>query len=207
MCPGCGGVGLLDDHGPPTERISSSVPKRYPPEFRRKVLDLVAAGRRIAQVANDLDISEQTIFVWRRQELIDTGRIPGTTTSENAELMAARRRIAELEAEVAIHRAPRSCSAGGWTQKMLMPLAGRSRLDETGGASPADVVGAWCGLSPSKRLTLEPVESPRRVRRLHLLTRSSLRTRRGDSERWRAEALPPRPTMVHVSTMTPRGVV
>ncbi|MFC7660288.1 transposase [Pseudonocardia benzenivorans] len=89
------------------------MPKRYPPEFRRKVLDLVAAGRRIAQVANDLDISEQTIFVWRRQELIDTGRIPGTTTSENAELMAARRRIAELEAEVAIHRAPRSCSAGG----------------------------------------------------------------------------------------------
>jgi len=48
------------------------VPKRYPPEFRRKVLDLVAAGRRVAQVTIDLDISEQTIYVWRRQELIDT---------------------------------------------------------------------------------------------------------------------------------------
>ena len=80
------------------------MPKRYPAEFRRKVLDLVAAGRPVAQVASDLAISEQTIYVWRRQHLIDTGQLPGTTSSENAELMAARRRIAELEAEVAIHR-------------------------------------------------------------------------------------------------------
>src|SRR4051812_35962828 len=29
----------------------------------------------------------------------------------------------------------------------------------SGRASPADVVVAWCGLSPSKRLTLEPVPS------------------------------------------------
>src|SRR3954467_11497197 len=82
-------------------RITSPVPKRYPPEFRRKVLDLVAAGRRVAQVAADLDISEQTIYGWRRQELIDTGQLPGTTSSDNAELVAARRRIAELVTEVA----------------------------------------------------------------------------------------------------------
>ncbi|MDT7713762.1 MAG: transposase, partial [Pseudonocardiales bacterium] len=37
-----------------------SMPKRHPPEFRRKVLDLVAAGRPIAQIANDLNISDQT---------------------------------------------------------------------------------------------------------------------------------------------------
>jgi hypothetical protein len=36
--------------------------------------------------------------------LIDTGRLPGTTTAENAELAAARRRIAELMTEVKIHR-------------------------------------------------------------------------------------------------------
>jgi transposase-like protein len=80
------------------------VPKRYPAEFRRKVLDLVAAGRPVAQVAADLAISEQTIHVWRRQHLIDTGPLPGTTSAENAELAAARWRIAELEAEVAVHR-------------------------------------------------------------------------------------------------------
>src|SRR5947209_9878484 len=38
-----------------------------------------------------------------------------------------------------------------------MPLARRSRVVETWGASPADVVGSWRGLSPSQRLTLEPV--------------------------------------------------
>ena len=82
--------------------------KRYPPEFRRKVLDLVAdlvaAGRRVAQVAADLDISEQTIYVWHRQRLIDTGQLPRITSTDHAELVAARRRIAELETEVEIHR-------------------------------------------------------------------------------------------------------
>jgi hypothetical protein len=38
------------------------VPNRYPEEFRRKVLDLVAAGRPVAQVAADLAISDQTIY-------------------------------------------------------------------------------------------------------------------------------------------------
>lgn len=92
------------------ERITSSVPKRYPAEFRRKVLDLVAAGRRVAQVAADLDISEQTIYVWRRQELIDTGQLPGISSTESAELRAARRRIAQLETELAIHRRAAGCS-------------------------------------------------------------------------------------------------
>ncbi|ONI92946.1 transposase [Saccharothrix sp. ALI-22-I] len=78
--------------------------RHNPSEFRRKVLDLVASGRRVAQVAADLDISEQVIYTWRRQELVDTGQLPGTTSVDNAELVAARRRIAELEAEVAVHR-------------------------------------------------------------------------------------------------------
>jgi len=36
--------------------------------------------------------------------MIDLGQIPGTTTTDNAGLVAARRRITELEIEVAIHR-------------------------------------------------------------------------------------------------------
>jgi transposase-like protein len=80
------------------------VPRSYPPQFRRKVLDLIAAGRSVRQVAHDLDISDQTIYVWRRRHLIDTGQVPGTTSTDHAELAAARRRIAELEAELAIHR-------------------------------------------------------------------------------------------------------
>src|SRR4051812_31345259 len=87
-----------------SDLVEDRVPKSYPPEFRRKVLDLVAAGRPVAQVAADLQISDQSIYLWRRQQLIDTGQLPGTTSSDHAELVAARRRIAELETELAIHR-------------------------------------------------------------------------------------------------------
>ncbi|MEV2235331.1 transposase [Streptomyces phaeochromogenes] len=80
------------------------MPRSYPPEFRRKVLDLVASGRKVAEVAQLLGISDQTIYVWRRQHLIDTGQLPGTNSTDQSELAAARKRIAELEAELAIHR-------------------------------------------------------------------------------------------------------
>ncbi|MGO9177763.1 MAG: transposase [Candidatus Limnocylindrales bacterium] len=43
----------------------------YPAEFRRKALDLVTAGRHVTDLARDLRISAQTIYVWRRQEQID----------------------------------------------------------------------------------------------------------------------------------------
>jgi hypothetical protein len=41
------------------------------------------------------------------------------------------------------------------SDKILMPRARRSRVVETGGASAADVVVTWLGLSPWTRLTLE----------------------------------------------------
>jgi transposase-like protein len=76
----------------------------YPPEFRRRVLDLVDAGRKIAEVAHDLGISDQTIYTWRRQDRIDRGLEAGMSSAEKAELVAARKRIRELEAELAVHR-------------------------------------------------------------------------------------------------------
>ena len=76
--------------------------KGYPAEFRRRALDLVAAGRSIADVARDLDISAQSIYRWQRQQRIDEGVEAGTKSAEAAELAAARRRIAQLEAELAI---------------------------------------------------------------------------------------------------------
>ena len=74
----------------------------YPAEFRRKVLDLLAEGRSVASVAHDLDVSDQTIYNWRRQDRIDRGEQPGLTTAEEAELTATKKRIAELETELAI---------------------------------------------------------------------------------------------------------
>jgi len=46
-------------------------------------LDLLKAGRTVAQVAHDLQISDQTIYNWRQQELIDTGQMPGLSSSDD----------------------------------------------------------------------------------------------------------------------------
>ena len=76
----------------------------YPAEFRRKVLDLVESGRAVAEVATVLGVSSETIYTWRRQDRIDKGLAPGVSATELAELSAAKRRIAQLEAELAVHR-------------------------------------------------------------------------------------------------------
>ncbi len=76
----------------------------YTAEFRQRVLDLVTAGRRVEDIARDLGISDQTVYSWRRQDRVDRGLESGLTTAERAELMSARRRIRELETELAVHR-------------------------------------------------------------------------------------------------------
>jgi transposase-like protein len=78
--------------------------KGYPPEFRARVLGLIDSGRAVAEVSALFELSEQTIYTWRRQARIDAGLEPGLSTTEHAELSAAKRRIRELEVELAVHR-------------------------------------------------------------------------------------------------------
>jgi transposase-like protein len=73
-------------------------------------------------VARDLGISAQSIYVWRRQDLIDKGLEPGLSSAEKAELTAAKRRIAELETELAIHR-----RASELVGKVVPPKGGSRR--------------------------------------------------------------------------------
>lgn len=80
------------------------MPRSYPPEFRRKVLDLLDAGRTVADVAADLGVTDQSIYNWRRQHRIDIGQMPGITSTDHVELVAARKRIADLETELAVTR-------------------------------------------------------------------------------------------------------
>ncbi len=58
----------------------------YPPEFRRRVIDLVEGGRKVAEVAVELEVSEQTIYTWRRQARIDVDqqRVAPESSSPNA---------------------------------------------------------------------------------------------------------------------------
>ena len=43
------------------------VRRGYPAEFRRQALDLVASGKPVAEVARLLEVSDQSIYSWRRQ--------------------------------------------------------------------------------------------------------------------------------------------
>jgi len=80
------------------------MPSPYPPEFRQRALDLIGAGRPVPDVASLLGVSQSALYLWRQQDLIDRGLKPGTGRVESAELVAARKRIRELEEEVKILR-------------------------------------------------------------------------------------------------------
>ncbi|MET9492439.1 transposase [Nocardia sp. NPDC006630] len=102
------------------------MPKRYSEEIRRKVLELITAGRTVARVSADLGIAEQTIYNWRRQELIATGQAP-LTRAGLAELAAAQKRIRELEKELSRLRLPSdeqdaAATATAHTQILQSPL-------------------------------------------------------------------------------------
>ena len=60
----------------------------HPPEFRRRVLDLLEAGRPVAEVARDLAISDQTISTWRRR----TASIERGAWNDDGRARRARRR-------------------------------------------------------------------------------------------------------------------
>ena len=80
------------------------MPRAYPAEFRARAVALARAGKEQNQVAHDLGIHPVTLSKWVKQDRIDRGEIPGLSTTESAELRTARRRIRELETELAIIR-------------------------------------------------------------------------------------------------------
>jgi transposase len=73
----------------------------YPPEFRRRVLELVRSGRTINAVAREFEISRQTIMNWLKQDDLDSGQRTdgGLTTDERKELTFLRRENKRLKME------------------------------------------------------------------------------------------------------------
>jgi transposase len=64
----------------------------YPAEFRRRILDLVRAGRTPESLEKEFRVSAQTVRNWKRQEDLDAGRrSDGLTTAEREELNRLRR--------------------------------------------------------------------------------------------------------------------
>ena len=72
----------------------------YPPEFRLEAVRLVKeGGRKIADVAQDLCVTGESIRNWIRRYEIDNGQREGLTTSEREELRNLRREIRILREE------------------------------------------------------------------------------------------------------------
>lgn len=80
------------------------MPRSYAPEFRRRVVGLVHSGRTVSEAAAAVGVSEATLYRWMAQDRIDRGERPGLPSAERAELLAAQRRIRELETELEITR-------------------------------------------------------------------------------------------------------
>lgn len=73
---------------------------RYPKEFRRDVCALVLDQHRtVSSVARELNLVEQTIYLWLRQERVERGERDGLTMSERAELEQLRKENRQLRQE------------------------------------------------------------------------------------------------------------
>ena len=116
------------------------MPRTYDAEFRRRVVELVRAGRPVRVVAVELGLAEATVYRWKAQDLIDHGIKAGLSTSERGELAAARRRIKELETELALVTQAAALFEEGVRQKPPT----RSSLSWPARASrPNAAAGSW----------------------------------------------------------------
>jgi len=75
----------------------------YPPELRRRMVELVRSGRSPDSLAEEYEPSGQAIRNWIRQAERDAGkRQDGVTSEEKAELGRLRREVRALREERAI---------------------------------------------------------------------------------------------------------
>ena len=79
------------------------MPAPHPPEFRQRAVELARLREKpIAQISQDLGISESCLRNWMSRPDIDEGHKEGLTTDERAELVRLRRelRVKEMEIEI-----------------------------------------------------------------------------------------------------------
>jgi transposase len=74
--------------------------RAYAPEFRQRMIELVAAGRTPEELAREFEPSAQAIRNWVAQGERDTGRRgDGLTSTERDELVRLRREVKQLQQE------------------------------------------------------------------------------------------------------------
>jgi len=75
----------------------------YPPEYRRRIVELARAGRTINELAREFEPTANAIRKWVKQAALDEGlRNDGLTTTEREELNRLRRenRVLREEREI-----------------------------------------------------------------------------------------------------------
>ena len=74
--------------------------KAYAPEFRRRMVELVRAGRSPESLAKEFEPSANAIRIWAQQADRDEGRrSDGLTTPEREELRRLRRELRQVKME------------------------------------------------------------------------------------------------------------
>jgi transposase len=76
---------------------------RYPAEYRRRIVELARAGRKIEELAREFEPSANAIRKWIKQAALDEGlRSDGLTSAEREELNRLRRenRVLREEREI-----------------------------------------------------------------------------------------------------------
>ena len=58
--------------------------------LRRRAIELLESGKAVREVCEELGVSGQWIYTWRRQCRVDSGQEPGLTATEANELNVPR---------------------------------------------------------------------------------------------------------------------
>jgi len=96
--------------------------RRYAPEYRRQMVELVRTGRTAEELSREFECSAQAIRNWVRQADLDEGRrSDGLTTVERDELRRLRRENLQLREEREILK-----KAAAWFARETDTVPGRS---------------------------------------------------------------------------------
>ena len=76
---------------------------RFSPEFRRRAVELARERMKpMPEIAEDLGVSESSLWRWMKQVDVDEGARPGLTSEEREELVRLRRenRVLRMERDL-----------------------------------------------------------------------------------------------------------
>ncbi len=107
--PRLDGVRFLESFGTKEDSDAPQVPSRGSFSGDRAS----SIGHQVARLAATFGMSDATIYNWLKQERVGRGESPGLSTGEALDLAAAKRRIKQLETELAGEIAAVHKASGG----------------------------------------------------------------------------------------------